>query len=125
MNKKFCLILAILLLLILVVSFAGCDDDPCEGEIIKKEFLEEHTEVRTITTFIYTGKVCIPVVRPYSYHYPDRWKVTIQWYSEGKFHTREIWVTEECYNKVTIGDWFVYDKNFCSYTEPCEKSKER
>lgn len=123
--KKSLFILSVIFSCFFIVTFAACsEDEPCEGEIIKKEFLEEYTEVRTITTMVYTGTVCVPIVRPYVYRYPDRWRLTVQWYEEESFHERQIYVTEECYEAVNLGDWFVYDKDFCTYSEPCERSKE-
>lgn len=125
MNKKVLLIYISLFLFVLIFSFVACDDTSCEGEVIKKEFLEEHSEVRLMPVTIFNGKTTTIMMIPYSFHYPNRWRITVKWYSDGEFHTREIYVTEECYNKVTIGDWFVYDKDFCTYTEPCEKNRER
>ena len=60
----------------------------------------------------------------WTYHYPKRWRLTVQRTKDEGNHEKQIYVTEECYDAVNVGDWFIYDKSFCSFTEPCEKSKE-
>lgn len=121
MKKRFYIILAVLLSFLFVFSLVGCsEDEPCEGIVVKKEFLQEHTDVRFQATVIYNGSSCTTMLIPYTYHYPDRWKVTVRWYENEEKHEREIYVTKECYETVKLGDWFVYDTEFCSYKEPCE-----
>ena len=73
MKKAIKLVLIILPMLAVVFTLAAgvlvfslavisCNkDDYFEGEIIKKEFLEEHYEQRPVITLIYNGTVAVPV----------------------------------------------------------------
>lgn len=136
MKKAIKLVLIILPMLAVVFTLAAgvlvfslavisCNkDDYFEGEIIKKEFLEEHYEQRPVITLIYNSTVAVPVTTIWTYHYPKRWRLTVQRTKDEGNHEKQIYVTEECYDAVNVGDWFIYDKSFCSFTEPCEKSKE-
>lgn len=117
-------ILITLMAVFILFSFTGCaSDEPCEGEIINKEFFEEYTVIQMHPVTIYNGSTVTTTIIPYTYHYPDRWRLTVQWYADNSFHEKQIYVTQACYEAVNIGDWFVYDEEFCSYIEPCEKSR--
>ena len=37
----------------------------------------------------------------------------------------DCYVTEETYNSLKIGDWFVYDEDYCFPEEPYTQEKER
>ena len=107
--------------LLLVRYCAAGSDDSCEDEIIKKEFLEAKTEQQPLVLLVSNGETVIPMTIIQNYYYPARWRLTIQWYADESFHERQIYVSQECYETVNIGDWFVYDKEFCSFIEPREK----
>lgn len=132
--KKISLILSFFTMLFVMVTFAmvvviavkSCNrDDYCEGEIIKKEFLDERYEQIPLITTIYNGTTVVPVTTLCTYYYPKRWRLTIELTKDENTQEKQIYVTEECYNAVSVGDWFVYDEAFCSFKEPCEKSVER
>lgn len=125
MKKRFLVLYAVMISFLSALSLAGCSNDkPCEGEVIKKEFLQAHTVVQAQPTVIYNGSSFTTILIPYTYYYPDRWKLTVKWYEEEEEHEREIYVTKECYEAVNLGDWFIYDSEYCTYREPCEINRE-
>ena len=125
MSKFKTFALSALVLFVGLCSLTACNDEtPCEGEIINKEFLEAYSTTRVTTTTIYNGTTFVVMPITYIVHYPDRWRITVQWYSNEKFESRQIYVTEDCYNSVAIGEWFVYDKSFCSYKEPYTQERK-
>lgn len=111
MKKAIKLVLIILPMLAVVFTLAAgvlvfslavisCNkDDYFEGEIIKKEFLEEHYEQRPVITLIYNGTVAVPVTTIWTYHYPKRWRLTVQRTKDEGNHEKQIYVTEECYDR--------------------------
>lgn len=119
--KKLILV-AVLLLALLLCS---CATKITEGEIYEKEFKAEETQLLPITTFIYTGKVAIPVTHFYNRHYPDRYIVRIRQYNEEEntYLYNEYYVNKETFDKVNIGDWFIFDENFCIENEPYTQEK--
>lgn len=126
-NKKrhyLLLVLIIIILLNFCFLLTACKEEHYEGEITCKEFLKEYTTIKIIPVIVHNGKTTSTIMIPYTHHYPDRWKLTIQWYADNKFHNKNIYVTKECYDSVNIGDWFVYNKSFCSLKEPCTKTRE-
>lgn len=134
MKKRILHVLCFFTMSFVIVTFAmvvinavkSCNkDDYCEGEVIKKEFLDERYEQQPIITLIYNGTCTVPMTTYCTYHYPQRWRLTIQWTENEISKEKEIYVTEDCFNAVNVGDWFVYDKAFCSFQEPCEKSVKK
>lgn len=111
--------------LILALLLCSCSNKITEGEIYEKEFKPEDTQLVPITTFIYTGKVSVPIIHYYRRHYPDRYIVRIRQYNEEEntFLYNEYYVDAETYNKVNIGDWFIYDEAFCIENEPYTQEK--
>lgn len=103
---------SIILFLFVSAFLFGCSQPITSGEVIDKTFTPEHTETRVITTFIYSGKVMMPITTPYIFHYNDRWEIKIRDYSEeeGKYLYATYSVTEEAYNQIQIGDQFVYSE---------------
>lgn len=94
--KKISLLLMSLILLILLTA---CGYGELEGKIIDKS----HTSGFSTTSVIYTGKTCIPVMR---YH-PETWKIRIEKTEDYKIKTIWVNVTEEYYNNVEIGDYYI------------------
>lgn len=111
--------------LLLALLLCSCETEITEGEIYEKEFKAEDTQLIPITTFIYTGKTSIPVTTFYNRHYPDRYIVRIRQYSEEKntFLYNEYYVDKETFDKVNIGDWFIFDEAFCLENEPYTQEK--
>lgn len=108
-----------LLIIVFSVLIIGCGDEFCEGEVIDKEFLPQYTSTILISHVIYNGYTSTTILTPIMHNYPDRWKLTINC-TDGK--KREVYVTQECFDSVAIGDWFTYDPEYCSYDEPCTKT---
>jgi hypothetical protein len=119
---KTILLVGVLLLALLLCS---CGKEITEGEIYEKEFKPEDTQLIPITTIISTGKVTVPVIHYYYRHYPDRYIVRIRQYNEEEntFLYNEYYVDAEIYNKINIGDWFIYDEDFCLKDEPYTQEK--
>lgn len=121
-SRKAISIIAIIMLLLLPLTiFSGCSKEKSfEGEICKLEYKEEYTTIIPLTTYIYNGKTMTPIITYYVRTYPDRWYVQVRRFNTNKqkYEYDECYVTQECFAKLKIGDWFVYDKDFCYSEEP-------
>lgn len=109
MKRAVFAVLAVALLLVL----SGCSGKITSGEVVEKNFTPAHSEVRLIPIVISNGKTCITRVIPYTYHYSDRWEITIAAWDEEekKMQTATYRVNEGVYESVEIGDEFVYKKD--------------
>lgn len=101
------------LAVVLLLSISACSSKITSGEVVEKNFTPAHREVRLIPIVISNGKTCITRVIPYTYHYSDRWEITIAAWDEKekKMQTATYRVTEEVYEAVEIGAEFIYDKD--------------
>lgn len=109
--------------LVLFIPFfvlCGCGDKHFEGEICHLEYKEEYSEEITKTTFVWTGKFGVPIYTDYIRTYPDRWYVEVRSFNKEKqkYEYNDCYVTKECFEKLKIGDWFVYDESYCFSKEP-------
>ena len=117
-------ILTIISTFFLLFSFAGCSNrEPFEGEICNLEYQPAYTTTSLIPIIISNGKTVTTILVPYILYYPDRWYVQVREYVEEdeEFVYHECWVTEEVFTSLNIGDWFVYNADYCFPDEPCEK----
>lgn len=113
---------SIALLLILLVIITGCTPKITSGEVIGKEFEPAHIEVRMIPIVRTNGKTSYTTMMPYTYYYPDTYKVIISGTDQNGQQQTEIFrVTKEVYDSVTIGAEFVYTDEM----EPSEPEYER
>lgn len=115
--------IATVFIVLICCLFSGCREEALSGEVKSKEFLPAYTTIIPTTTIIYNGKTAIPVIIPIVYSYPDRWKLTIKREENGKL--QDIYVTQECFEKVNINDYFVYDSDYCSLDEPVMKRRQK
>lgn len=106
--KKLKIFILIGLVLIVIISLAGCSSEITEGEVYQKEFKPEHTEVVLIPMHMYNGKTSTTIVVPFTYHYPDRYVVYIKSYVDKEWKTADYYVTKEIYETINIGDQFKY-----------------
>lgn len=115
----------VVLAVVLLLSISACSSKITSGEVVEKNFTPAHREVRLIPIVISNGKTRITSVIPYTYHYSDRWEITIAAWDEKekKMQTATYRVTEEVYEAVEIGAEFVYDKDM-NPIEP-EYTRER
>lgn len=113
---------SIALLLILLVIITGCAPKITSGEVIGKEFEPAHVEVRVIPIVYTDGKTSHTTWMPYTYYYPDIFKVIISGTDQNGQRQIEVFrVTKEVYDSVTIGAEFVYTDEM----EPSEPEYER
>lgn len=114
-----------LLLVVLALSFTACEPTYFEGEVCELEFKEAYTTTTVIPITIYNGKTTSIIMVPYVYHYPDRWFVKVKSFDEEKqkFIYNSCYVTKECFETLKIGDWFVYNEDYCFDEEPCIKER--
>lgn len=102
---KYGLILKLILPLILcLMALTGCDNREeyigIEGTVVEKEFEPEHY----ITTYVYTGKVLIPIIN----RIPDTWTLTVEYETDGETEKIRYEVTEALFNEYGIGDKYIY-----------------
>lgn len=124
-RKKTILVLAILVCILSVLS--GCGTRKItSGEVVEKTFTEAHTETRLIPICISNGKSIITILRPYIYHYSDRFEITIQKWNEEKseMETATYRVTKAVYNSVEIGYEFVYENDMCPQEPEYTREKQ-
>lgn len=109
MKRAVFAVLAVALLLVL----SGCSGKITSGEVVEKNFTPAHSTSCIIPLVISNGKTSHVVYVPYTYHYSDRWEVTIAAWDEKEkeMQTATYRVTEEVYEAVEIGAEFVYDKD--------------
>lgn len=127
LTKSVTFILTIILTILLLFSFTGCSkQEPFEGEICKLEYQPAYTTTTLIPIIISNGKTTTTILVPYIFYYPDRWYVQVREYvgEYEEFVYHECWVTEEVFNSLSVGDWFVYNEDYCFPDEPCEKIRQ-
>jgi len=119
--KKICLFIVILSFILM-----GCSPRITEGEIIKKVFIPEHSEVRLQSIVHFTGKISTTTLVPITYFYPDSYIIYIKGKDdENNVVTETFYVTKEEYLTYKIGMWFKYDsKKHSTEEEVIEQESE-
>lgn len=123
MGKKIVFTLLIVLALIMLTS---CSDSINEGDVYEKEFKPEYTTVSVLPMTISSGKTVTTIMVPYTIHYPDRWVIYIKAYDEEACNwiNEDFYVSEEVYDSVDIGDYFVFDEDMGTRDEPYTKTRK-
>ena len=109
----------------LLIVLISCSDSINEGDVYEKEFKPEYTTVSVLPMTISNGKTVTTIMVPYTIHYPDRWVIYIKAYDEEtrKWITEDFYVSEEVYDSVNIGDYFVFDEDMGTRDEPYTKQE--
>lgn len=124
--KKRKMLIIILLLMVICLLLSGCEKIR-EGEIYKKEFLKENTQVSMIPIIHSNGKTSYTTFIPVTHHYPDRWKIYIRSLNrdkQGNYKKAVYYTTKEVYNQCEIGNIFSYEEGRDSNEEPVDKQKQ-
>lgn len=112
--------------LIFTVLISG-SSQVSEGEVYQKEFRPAYTT--TVWTPITTsnGENSTTVLFPFTYNYPDRWVVFIKAYNSEKdsWDTEDYYISQEVYDHISVGDYFVYDREFHLREEPHTKERKK
>lgn len=116
--KKLIILLFVLLLALSTCCFTACSDDIQQGYVTAKEFKPAGRTMFITYSYIYSGKMMIPVPHYWYYSRPDRWSLTI----EGDGKKNIFWVEKEIYDSITIGDW--YDGSKATTEEPYTDREE-
>lgn len=104
---------------LLVVLLCSCSY-LTEGEVYEKKYEAAHSNT-TIVPMVHTnGKTSYTTYIPITHYYPESWIVYIKAYdeSENKWITEDYYVTEDIYNAINIGDWFIYDSELHQQEQP-------
>ena len=122
MMKKLSLMFMILFVLFM---FSACGTEPFEGEVCELKYQEAYTTTVIVPVTVWNGKTASVITIPYIWSYPDRWRVKVREYDDEKdeFIYHECYVTEEIYNSLKIGDWFIYNEDYCYPNEPYTHEK--
>lgn len=123
--KKRKMLITILFLMAICLLLSGCEKIR-EGEIYKKEFLEENTQVYMMPIIHSDGKTSYTTFMPVTYHYPDRWKIYIRSLNkdkQGEYKKAIYYTNEDVYNQCEIGNIFSYEEGRDSEEEPVDKQK--
>ena len=107
---------------VICILLTGCNNDAICGEVQEKEFLPAYSTTILQPYVLSTGKSVVIVNIPMVYSYPDRWKLTVKNESDGKLKTVDV--TQECFDSVEIGDYFIYNVEYCSYEEPVTRKEK-
>lgn len=112
--------------LIPLFILCGCSNENFEGEVCELEFKESYSTTILIPVTFYNGTSTMTTLIPYIRTYPDRWYVKVKNFNEAKqeYNYHDCYVTEECFKKLKIGDWFVFDKDYCFENEPYTQRRE-
>lgn len=89
----------LLMSLILLISLTACGYGELEGEIIDKSYKKAYSSAVVVKT----GDVFVPIVQ----NHPESWKIRIEKTEDYKIKTTWVNVTEEYYNNVEIGDYYI------------------
>lgn len=121
-KKLLCVIVAFLLF----VCLCGCSNKSFEGEVCELRFEEEYTTIILLPTNVYNGKTMQTWLIPYVRTYPDRWYVRVRTFNTEKqnYEYNECYVTHEVYDTLKIGDWFVYNEDYCFDSEPYTQQRK-
>lgn len=113
------IVFAILASLILI-CFSGCSKGTAEGTVYKREFVAEHTETIIIPIVHSTGKTSYTTMMPVIHIYPDEWIVSVKKYNKdlSKWETKDFYVSQQVYDKVEVGDYYVFNKKDGTTDEP-------
>lgn len=125
MKKSISVVLLITTIMSLMVLFVGCAE-VSEGDVYSKEFKPAYMTTIIVPMVISNGETSTTYFIPYIYRYPDRWVISIKKYNEKKqeFDTAEFYVSEEVYDQVNIGDYFIFDEDMGSREEPYTKERQ-
>lgn len=124
-KKKIIKFLLLSFVILTVLSFSACTTESFEGEVCELEYKEAYTTTLILPITIFNGKTSSVIMIPYFRHYPNRWRVKVREYDtdSNKYIYHECYVTEETYNSLKIGDWFVYDEDYCYPDEPYSQER--
>lgn len=124
--KHICLIaLLVVILIVMAVILTGCQKS-FEGEVCELELKEAYTTTVILPITIFNGKTNTVIMVPHIRTYPDRYRVKVKTFDveNNKYTYNECYVTKECFEQLKIGDWFVYDKDYCFDSEPYTQTRE-
>lgn len=114
----------LLICLVVLFSLCGCSNAITEGEVYKKEYRKEHTQLMMLPIVISGGKTTVTSMVPYFIHYPDRYVVFIKAYKDKEWKTEDFYVSKEVYDGIKIGDMFLYEEERGDLQEE-PRTKER
>lgn len=97
-----------LLICLVIMLFLGGCTQITEGEVYHKEFQPAHSTTIIINQVRSMGKSVIVTPVPWVRTYPDTWIIKIRQPNEdGTFETATFSISEELYNSIKIGDYYV------------------
>lgn len=112
MNRLLCI-------LVIIVLITGCANRINEGTVYEKEHQESWTQVMLMPITTLVGKVVITNMIPYTIYHSENWIIWIE--SDGE--TEDFYVTEEYYNSIEVGDYFIWDDSKGFESEKVVKEK--
>jgi hypothetical protein len=97
------------LIVICILGLSYCSDSIKEGEITKKWYEPESTIMMLMPITISNGKSFSTMMVPMWIHDDEDFVIQITAYNEKKekFQTKTLYLTEELYNSIFVGDYFV------------------
>ncbi len=94
----------------LLFLLCNCSNAITEGEVYKKEFRAAHTKTSIRPLVVLSDGTVSTVMVPYVKYYPDQYVIFIRAYQDDEWKTEDFYVSEEVYDRLNIGDMFLYDE---------------
>jgi len=99
---------------VLILLSLGCSSLK-EGEVYEKTYEPELTSFTMIPLVIVADNTTSIIMIPYCITDDEDWIIKVRKFDneEGEYKYRSFYLTEELYNSLEIGDWFIYDRKQC------------
>lgn len=109
--KKF---IALVFATLLTIGLTSCSEVITSGEVVDKTFKPAYSQLLFVPMTVSNGKTISTVMMPFTYNYPDTYRITIQKYDKENSEMLEATyrVTKEIYFSVELGTEFVYEDSY-------------
>lgn len=126
-KKKIIVAVLMSIVIIIGICFSGCSEKITEGTVYKRNFVAEHTETMMIPIVHSTGKTSFTTIIPMIRTYPDEYIISIKKYDTDSkdWETADYYVSQEVYDKVKVGDYYVFDDKDGTADEPYTQEEKK
>ena len=114
-------ILKLLLVLSSTILIACSNSHNEKGYVVQKNHKDPY--ITTMISFIYTGKSMIPVT--HIIYHKESWSLDLRDEINGTYEYYLVYLkNEEIWNQISVGDYFIWDENFCLDCEPTTEERQ-
>jgi hypothetical protein len=103
----------------------GCGSGITEGEVYDKEHRDESTQYMLMPITTSDGETSNTIYVPFFITHPETWIISIKAYNEEnrEYDRQTYYVSQEVFDSVNIGDWYVYENGDGTTEEPVIKKR--